>query len=653
MYYTVTNTGDCTVYIENDYPTAVSVEFPREEAYVPEIGGSLIAIHPGEGWSYTYIYPVDSYEVECGSIDYDSEGLVVDGGQWIDTDGKVKDVGSNHGVIHIPLTEEESGDPASVSPGLTVTITAEPDAGKGKRVVGEEVELLYTQTNTGNCTIYADPEFDAVEAGHVEGLGHGPVITIEPGAQFQWEDRIEVRESDVENGYLSLSESCIYWYFDADKNVQEDRASFDGTLELTYPEGEEPGEKKAELTLTYLGDEYYEGGVGLEAFPGIPTSEDTFDPDDAVYTSHKLINSGNVMLDVYQSYKDILGEEINYVGLFAPGKFEEMSTGRWDIGEIVTPGTGTEELLGTTTISCYYIGCDPDTGEELCRTQTITRTWKVRRPGGQHLDPEKLPEGEDFCSLTPEALGESSTHYTLHACGEHSEAAGLAEAALASGDGAKALGIWTAEVDRLYGLLAEATDDEKKDVLLAEKAAWDAYIAEVKNAAGDEAAAEEQRLRCALMCAILHTAPSPLPGSITGNPAVMTDEGASDGTYRVIGELQGSDSAVTESYSGAAAEAWEKATDLLRNAKIYESGDVFVRGRELWQAALDGMVERAFMEADWEQRMRIASWRVSLDALYAAEKPFLEMIYGENSSTAAELLTDLYRNAVFVAEKCD
>ena len=267
-----------------------------------------------------------------------------------------------------------------------------------------------------------------------------------------------------------------------------------------------------------------------------------------------------------------------------------------------------------------------------------------------HLDPELLPGNDDYCSLTLDSLGETEARYTLHACAEHAEAARSAEQAALDGDWAKAAEIWKAETDKLYEVLYAAADSELKGAAVAEKAAYDDYVNSLQ-ALSAEAAANELRVRCAFLCCALHTTPEDQPGSLTGDYAWGIDIDDAAVTARVFGMLAGSDSEVTETYAGPAAYAQKNVRALMDIEKSYDWDQVFERGAQLWQTALDNDVNAAYKAADKEARRKIAFWRISLDTLKAAEEPFLKLLYEGNDNAVRETLMNLYKDAAMYVEK--
>ena len=254
------------------------------------------------------------------------------------------------------------------------------------------------------------------------------------------------------------------------------------------------------------------------------------------------------------------------------------------------------------------------------------------------------------CELRLDLLGGTEARYTLHACGEHAAAAQAAEAAGKAGNPTEAVNIWREEVNKLYEIFHEAADDEGKAALIQERAVFFDFANAQQALLGDEAAAELLRLKCTQMCCIIHTLPAELPDSLTGSYAKASSPAYSL-SERIISELNGSDSDVTEHYGAGEAPALGDVMNLLRSAKQYNYDEVFLRGQRIWQVALDGTVNEAYKAADKDTRKRIVTWRKSLDTLYSAEKTLMNLIYPDNRTTAEETLMNLYRNAAFDIQK--
>ncbi len=899
LYYAVTNTGDCTVYIDSgDYssPAFFGLAVPNGTAYVPEIGAAMAAVNPGESWTYQSNYPVSAEEVTIGSIDYDSEGVVVDGAQWITADGEVKYVGSNNGVIHIPLTYPEGGEPEEKNPQLEISVTIEnPKDAYTVRDThdpnNQENSIVWynkTITNTGNvplyvqsvrtkgtlspsttnkgilnpgesetargrCGIYSssniiikNPE-DSPYLGTVPlvfiAIGYDPDDTTvklcesnavsfsfnvaRPGStpweipeeslltvqQFEasvhsdpagyqllepWEIKATVTNSgaadldsytvelpftgssftggpiaagdsqtftaysgpvskeDVERGHILFPAVTVKW---TDPDSEKERSAMSGNVSLSilsktglllkkdlahpapngsyFAEGEQidwtldvtnnSQEPISQITVT---DKGANAGAFDQLAPGEkqpcsvpPYTVTEYDAVAVGYVTNYASAEGTDLQQAVHSYPSnpVTALTRNPLPPIGPGGGSDplgpvygvnpaLSIAKTDagpangmyyeLGEEVTflitvSNTGDCELNGLTlfdslagfsavdslpslpagashTFSFRYTVTQPNIDQGWAvNSATVTYTFLGGIPGTPmpsnkcyvvcgkdgHLpdddlippfDPALLPADGDFCALTLDRLGSCEADYTLHACPDHAGAASAAETAGLAGNWAQSAALWRAELEKEYDLLWAAASDLAKADLLWERAQYLAYADSLAAAAGDEAAAEALRLRCADLCCMIHTFPARLPSSLAGDYAVdslLTP--AQNEAVRVIGALSGSDSEVTETYSGPSARALNDVVELLQSASPYDADDVFARGQILWQCALDEHVNPVHRAAGKEERKLIAAWRVSLDSVLTAQRPFLELLYRDNGEVVEETLMNLYKNASF------
>ncbi|MBQ6173965.1 MAG: hypothetical protein IJK28_05015 [Clostridia bacterium] len=278
--YRVSNIGNRTVYVDSgDYAGSIETKFPRGAASVPGLAAPMIAVHPGERWYYADMYHVTADEVESGLIQYNSEGVVVDGAVWIDDEGQVKYVGTNHGHIHIPLT---------------------------------------------------------------------------------------------------------------------------------YPDGMEPEEPNPQLTIQWHYDEITHNGVDIDL-----TEPGTLAYPDSCFAYYSVNNTGNVPLNVvsYAIYGngETFKAHLDYGAAIGAGGHADSCWGSTPISRYMTPGTETDELFGIVTLSFYCAGYAPEgyessdnPGEELCRTETVTRIWKIGKD-----DPWEIPEESDMEVEVTDSLFES------------------------------------------------------------------------------------------------------------------------------------------------------------------------------------------------------------------------------------------------------
>ncbi len=170
------------------------------------------------------------------------------------------------------------------------------------------------------------------------------------------------------------------------------------------------------LVWKYDGIRHY-GNYKQTIEPGILT------PDDSVSTFFDYFNTGNVPLKVY-FYRRLAydSKESLCIKVYEPlpsGKSNDTGYGLSDpVYAIITPGTETKDLLGTVTLSIWAVGRDPETDEELCKSNEITRTWKVGkgkdweipeeskltadlriRPGYESSDPAGYQFGEEYAAV--------------------------------------------------------------------------------------------------------------------------------------------------------------------------------------------------------------------------------------------------------------
>ena len=261
--------------------------------------------------------------------------------------------------------------------GLSVVVTWDEGAGEGKRYEGAVIPLYFTCTNIGSVPVRTS----LYDSGDTE---------LQPGESVNYSYDWSVTAKEADEGVVHTATSRAggnkwdwgYDYQDAEGYWHEDSTlSNEVTIPLTYPDGVEPEPDKPELTLTYLYDD---------------PAKDVYDPEDSVFAYYSLVNTGNVPLHVVAHFtSEGVRDYDTEKGIFDPGKTYGKGWGWWTIRKGITPGTETEDLLGTVTIHYYFKGLDPDTGEELCRTQTVSRTWKVAKPPEGPI-PWPIPEESDI-----------------------------------------------------------------------------------------------------------------------------------------------------------------------------------------------------------------------------------------------------------------
>ncbi|MBR7041788.1 MAG: hypothetical protein IKI24_08160, partial [Clostridia bacterium] len=156
--------------------------------------------------------------------------------------------------------------------------------------------------------------------------------------------------------------------------------------EITYTCRRDPSHTRTEV-IPATGSGEKTPALKLHWLDADPTQP--LDPDGECAVPLWVSNSGNVTLDLvyYAEFadgtKDSRGKaSVGEFADFVPGKDAHPVFGYGAASEHVTPGTETEDKLGTVSVTVWVAGCDPETGKELCVSPAITRSWDVAREGG-------------------------------------------------------------------------------------------------------------------------------------------------------------------------------------------------------------------------------------------------------------------------------
>lgn len=290
----------------------------------------------------------------------------------------------------IPATGEPAGElPAGTVPGnvpgnapedtepkgaLHLELQLSPENAQTVFGPGDLVLVDYVLTNTGDVPVsYIQFYTGTVEAR--AGLYAGtvqPGETIVTGIGFYltgMADPTQYVFSAKAVGVTDSANARLIDYFG--QACGNGTAVISNEASLVIPIVVEEDELKAELTLVDLGD--------------IPT-QDVYDIDGYVHSYFRVFNTGERPLLVQKYTQRGNGTEGSYFlsdKPLQPGDWDGggSGVGRGTIPERITPGTETEELLGTVDMTYWFIGYDPETMEQLCTTNAMTRSWKVRKPG--------------------------------------------------------------------------------------------------------------------------------------------------------------------------------------------------------------------------------------------------------------------------------
>ncbi len=296
------------------------------------------------------------HSIDFSQIDPAQVNVTIDGYAVEYLGSEIRDPSGSGGYdrvyLYFKATYEGGEDDDTPHPGVTLSITADPDAGKGKRYEGALVPFNVELENTGNWPVYVlhwsewgnsklihdgTAPRDPVILHDFRFAGDNLCVLMNPGEKISWIQDWKVSEYHVTNGKISYKCAASYgWQYEEGGKFELESSGFESAIvDLTYPEGEEKT-PKASLTLIYEGDCYWDGGD----LPEIPTTEDTFDADDGVFANHTLINSGDVRLRVVRYYeaKGVVtgGEVMDYSFLkFDPGETDSDGIGYRGIGKIV------------------------------------------------------------------------------------------------------------------------------------------------------------------------------------------------------------------------------------------------------------------------------------------------------------------------------
>ena len=616
------NTGDCPLTFKpNVGGDAIYVNGPSGPLPV----SSLVTLEPGQSFEYGVLGKVKQDPHVKNMQFYAGRTLRA---EYTDNSGEKQDDIAQYVEITFPLTSPDT----VPHPALSVSASWADDAGEGKRYASAMVEYVITETNTGDCPVY---NWTSNSETVIVGPG-GPVPTFSeyvllPGESAELTVHDIVGNKNAESGIFES-----FWMTQAEyTDTDGERKPFTSNMAqisfpLTAPEDPVPNEDdlKFHLEITWDGKEgkgkRYEGAVLMTRF--------------------RCTNLSDITLFWYCYSGKNLSNAVGPSGALAPGSTAELLPGEFvtfDYSFTVSPEQAEAGLFsGVFGESAYYYGDDDGSINYVISNPAYVN---IPLTGLNGEGPEN-----DHCNLTLNSLGGARADYTLYTCGEHISAAKEAEKLCLSGDHAGAALLWRAELEAQYALLEEAEPEGIRETITAAKEALFEYADSVSRLFGDEKAADMLRLRCAELCCVMRTAPDALPSSLTGIYEITGASESFDACGVSIGPLSGSESIVTEYYSGIARKAFTETGYFYENLPAAQAETFFLRGTAVWSGALDETVRTVYRSAGADIRPLIAAWHMALTYLCEADEKLYTMFYPSDPAPVKEHIMDLYREAALL-----
>ena len=282
----------------------------------------------------------------------------------------------------------------------------------------------------------------------------------------------------------------------------------------------------------------------------------------------------------------------------------------------------------------------------------LTKSEPVYVPtAGRHRARKPEPPAVEGTACEPVLLaqGEGTEKVELRECETHAEIAEQSRLLAVIHSYGEALGVWNAEMNRLYGSWIAKADDEGARVAEDEQAAFrrqlDAFSASLAcvtdEKASTEILSEEYLMRGVELCYELHQAPAKRPDSLdaahTALPAAAPAEEC--GRSATYGEAS-ADFLCTSCETHA--ETGELVLEILAEAEDdADKALAWTRAQNLRLSDLNEMYDVWYLSAPEEQRSVIAADRMSFDELIAARRASLADLYPDDAATAEETLYHL------------
>ncbi len=665
VYVTVTNTGNIPLKINLPYNKEHVLQPDETFTYKEEV--RVIWSTPDAGFHDDINYTSDD-PLYYGYV------TVTETADGYDPDGIVEEplCTSNEASLTVSFPREDA--PEETAPAISlIKAASKPEDGDYFKQ-GEQIHWILTATNTSE-----DPVTDVTVTDKGETVGSFDSIGPDESQPCSVPDHTVTEYEAKVVGYVK--NAAVAKGRDAEGN-EHSWPSNEATALTKKPldKGEDP-----------LGPVYgLNVGVSLTKaeVPG-PANGEYYQLNETIHYVITVKNTGKEELKDLSVTDSLAGfATIGTLSSLAPGAEKAFN-----FSYTVQESDVGHPFVVNSAILTYAFG-DGISGTP--RISTVYSKLNGANPPG--FDPDLLPRGSDYCSMTLDTLGDTEARYTLHTCTEHLPAAQAAEAAAQAGDWDKAVEIWRGEIEKQYAVLYAAGDSEARSAVMEEKALFDAFIAKYADAVNTEdaarmradtdrtydmllaaatgtrrealltereqlyaaieafgsttkcaALAEILRLRCAFLCCAIHTMPEDLPGSITGQHTALDAAETHETNGREISGLEGSDSTVVERYDETGAAALKETVRMAVSAG--NRAVAFSHASVVWQMALDDIMTPLYEAAAEERKQAIAAWRLTLDSLQPAERRLLTMMYSSNRAMLEEQLMNLYKDAVLCTEK--
>ena len=377
----VTNTGNVPLYY---------VDYFRLP-YDSLIGTYTAVLQPGESTYIQHFHNV--FDNDGGAW---KEGRVAvafadpaDAGSYAtveEAQARASAVTSNEDWIIVPIESDGTED----GHGATLECLNGPETGVGKRYEGAVMPLHFRFTNTGSSVIYLPLPSIFYDVQAPGGMVDSAYV-LQPGQSLTFIFDYTVTQAEADAGVATLPADwgASYRYEGTDGGEGGWDWAFTVVqipLTLNGSAIEAPPDAAPALKLIYEGDsdELHN-----------PVTKDVLDPDERIWADYTCINIGNVPLTLQiHTSAGAFWDDFSSSKPYDPGEsLTGKGVGYCPVGAFVAPGTETAELQGTATVTYYFTGHDPLTGEQLCQSNEISRTWKVGKPGPK---PWPIPDESDM-----------------------------------------------------------------------------------------------------------------------------------------------------------------------------------------------------------------------------------------------------------------